>query len=229
MNCNLLFGSLPRRIAPIDLVIAPPGQLDSLSTEFLTVWPNYETSLSSLGFVRHESIPGYPGMFLYDIAPVQEGDATARVRVTAIGLKTLSDNKFLRRNAARGQVSGIGPTEKLDSDDKPIVDDNGNPEYEQIVTPSGISETWNIFEPTTAFTDSYYSLTKPDLSAQGTAQAPADPPPTPPNLWANYQGQTRLNHPNGWILDQRADEEIIPGYLWRVDDSYSFIQPFQPA
>jgi len=104
----------------------------------------------------------------------------------------------------------------------------GEPEYQTIVTPSGSAERWNINDPSVTVQDTYLSTAAPNMAQVGTGLTPINAPSVPSYIWGGYTAPKRANHPNGWVLDNRDPEEVIPSKIWRVTDTFTYYQPWEP-
>lgn len=252
MNSELLWGAVPQIMEDsLEIDDGDLGALDEGTVDVLTAWPLYKPGLAALGLVKNQLVTNseIPGEFWVQRYRIRrEGSALAVVTVSIVGfLADDIDDRTLREISAFGQTVSIGPIEKTIIEISPgegidpatgdpvevrrrvpKLDANGDVEYVTIVTPSGAAERWNINDPTVSVTDTYFSKTEPDTSRIGQALSPSQPPDTPNSQWGGYNEPLRLNHPNGWFLSDRKISTIIPGRLWKVVDTYDYMQESQP-
>jgi len=235
----------PARSTQGDLAELDTVQFDALVA--VTSFPAWRAGAVAAGYTRGSAVPGWSGMYVRGLSAEQEGDAHAMVTVDGFGL-LVAGEKRKRVMAAAGQVIAVGPLEKiiivtttdetgLDPDTDlaadvtrriPKLDADGEVEYKTIVTPTGSAERWNINQAFITVSDTYFATSTPDMTVVGTAVTPPSAPTPPSYLWGSYAEPMRLNHPSGWVLDDRSPEEIVPGSLWRVTDSFGYYYVAQP-
>lgn len=235
----------PARSAEGDLAELDTVQFDALiPCATFTAW---RSAAIAAGYTRGAAVPGWSGLYIRTIAAEQEGDAHAMLSVDGFGLLTPGE-KRRRVMAAAGQIIAVGPIEKIvivtatdetatDPDDDttvdatrriPKLDADGEVVYKTITTPTGNAERWNINQAFITVSDTYFTTTAPDMTAVGTAVTPPSAPTPPSYIWGSYGEPMRVNHPSGWVLDDRSPEEIVPGSLWKVTDSFGFYYVAQP-
>jgi len=252
MNSELLWGAVPQIMEDsLEIDDGDLGALDEGTVDVLTAWPLYKPGLTALGLQKNELVTNseIPGEFWVQRYRIRrEGSALAVVTVSIVGfLSDAIENRTLREISAFGQSISIGPIEKTIIEISPgegidpatgdpvevrrrvpKLDANGDVEYVTIVTPSGAAERWNINDPTVSLTDTYFAKTEPDTAEIGTGMDPPFAPNVPPYQWIGYNEPLRSNHPGGWFLSDRKISIIIPGKLWKVVDTYDYVQAAQP-
>ena len=235
----------PARSTEGDLAELDTVQFDSLIP--CATFSAWRSAAIAAGYTRGSAVPGWSGMFIRTLAAEQEGDAHALLTVEGFGL-LVAGEKRKRIMAAAGQIIAVGPIEKIvivtatdetatdpDTDTTvdatrriPKLDADGEVEYKTITTPTGTAQRWNINQAFITVSDTYFTTTAPDMTAVGTAVTPPSAPTPPSYLWGSYGEPMRLNHPSGWVLDDRNPEEIVPGSLWKVVDSFGYYYVAQP-
>jgi len=223
------------------------GELDTVDIEILVAsFTGYRAGAAAQGYSREGAFPGWSGMFVKSLSAVQDGSG-AIVTVNGHGVLDGSD-KRKRSIFCAGQLIAVGPiskkvlvwsteeeaevaetgaaTEGKRQIDK--LDEDGEVEYLTITTPSGAFDRWNINQAILTVVDVYFATSLPATNVGGTAQTPPDAPTPPSYLWGSYDEPKRANHPNGWVLDNRNPEDVVPGSLWRVTDTYAYYYGDQP-
>lgn len=230
------------------------GELDSVSWKILVAAATAADDATALGFARDEQVPdaGY-SVWVDSIDETPESDLLTELSISASGLIAVGDRR--RRTLSAGQREiAVGPKEKIvlawitdekgeDPEDSspldkvkrrvPKLDAAGEPVYEVLITPTGSNARWNIKDAVLTVRDTYFTTTRPDVSVIGTAIEPPNAPTPPPYIWGSYDGDMRANHPAGWVLEDRAVEELhgAPGAatgLFQVTDSTSYYYPALP-
>jgi hypothetical protein len=230
------------------------GELDSVTWKILVAAPTATDDATALGFARDSQIAdaGF-SIWVDNIDETPESDLITELSIHASGLITEGERR--RRTISAGQREvAVGPNELInlawvDAEKGknprtglairvlrrvPSVDeDTGEVEYEDITTPSGLWDRWNIKEAILTVRDVYFVTTRPDTTVIGTAVAPPNAPTPPPYLWGDYESEKRANHPNGWVLEDRNVEELHgdPGGtagLFQVTDTTSYYYPAIP-
>lgn len=244
VEAEIIYGDIPFVTDGPELSYTGLGELDSMSVEVLANWSTWQAELASLGYTRHATVSGYGGMWVEQLTPRKSGSLVT-VSVQAIGLLSGGD-KRRRRTSCAGQEISVGPIEKVvlvwdanergEDEGAPVervkrrvtkLDDDGEPEYEVIVTPSGSFDRWDIGQAIVTVSDTYFSTTEPASSDAGTANAPPSPPATPPYIWSGYGEAMRARHPNGWVLETREVDKMFSG-LFAVTDSWAYYYPAMP-
>jgi len=243
-------GAVPFQVGPARSSEGDLAELDSVELDVLVAAASFSAwraGASAAGYTRGSAFPGWSGMFVQTLAAEQEGSGHALVTVTGTGLLTAGE-KRKRTTSCAGQVVSVGPLEKVilvwdnaetaeDPDTSssaigkrriPKVDTDGEIVYKSITTPSGLAERWNINTAILNVTDTYFVTSAPATNTAGTAVTPPDAPTPPPYIWGGYSEPLRLNHPSGWVLDDRQVETIVPGQLWRVTDTFAYYYSGQP-
>lgn len=238
------------QVGPARSVEGDLAELDTVQFDALVpcaTFSAWRAAAATAGYTRGSAVPGWSGMYIRTLAAEQEGDAHALLTVDGFGLLTAGE-KRKRVMAAAGQIIAVGPIEKIvivtsadetatDPDTSttvdatrriPKLDNDGEVVYKTITTPTGAAERWNINQAFITVSDTYFTTTAPNMQQVGTAQTPPSAPTPPSYIWGSYAEPMRLNHPTGWVLDDRAPEEIVPGSLWKVTDSYGYYYAGQP-
>jgi len=235
----------PGRSTEGDLAELDTVQFDALVP--CTSFPAWRAGAVAAGYTRGAAVPGWSGMYIKSLSAEQEGSTHALLTVDGFGLLTAGE-KRKRVIAAAGQIIAVGPIEKIiivtatdetgldpDTDTAtdatrriPKLDADGEVEYKTIVTPTGSAERWNINQAFITLSDTYFATSLPSTTVIGTAQTPPSAPTPPSYLWGSYAEPMRLNHPSGWVLDDRRIEEIVPGSLFSVTDSFGYYYVAQP-
>lgn len=250
METAIYHGTLPKIIEGPIIRRGKKGELDSVSWKVLCAADSVDDDLLSAGLASDGQIVGYGYAMGVDgdIQEEPESELTTLVSITATGL--IAEGERRQRVITFGQREiGVGPFEKvilawskeekgedpdgLEPYDKvkrrvPKLSEEGKIVNETIITASGTHERWNVKEPIAQVRDTYFATSEPDTSAVGTAVTPPNAPAPPAFQWSGYDGPLRGNHPNGWVLDDRAVEVIHDGVLWRVSDSYAYYQTETP-
>lgn len=247
----LHFGLDFTQVGPARSTEGDLAELDTLSVDYLipcASFPAWKAAAATAGLTRGAVAPGWAGIYIRDMAAEQEGNAHALISVNGHGLLPSAGEKRKRIIGAAGQIIAVGPIEKIivvtnedetgtDPDDDstvpakrriPKVDDDGEVEYKTIVTPTGTAQRWNINQAFLTVSDVYFATSAPSTTTVGTAQTPPSAPTPPSYIWGSYGEVMRANHPSGWVLDDRQTEEIVPGQLWRVTDSFGYYYAAQP-
>ena len=235
----------PARSTEGDLAELDTVQFDALiDCAAIAAW---RAAAVAAGYTRGGAVPGWSGMYIKALAAAQEGDAHALLSVEGYGL-LVAGEKRKRVLAAAGQIIAVGPIEKIiivtaadetavDPDTDlatdatrriPKLDADGEVEYKTIVTPTGSAERWNINQAFITISDTYFATSVPSTTVIGTAVTPPSAPTPPSYLWGSYAEPMRLNHPSGWVLDDRRVEDIVPGSLYQVTDSFGYYYVAQP-
>lgn len=243
-------GAAPYQVGPARSVEGDLAELDTVELDVLVnaaSFSAWRAGAAAAGYTRGAAFPGWSGMFVQAMAAEQEGAAHALVTVSGFGLLTAGE-KRKRTTSAAGQVVAVGPIEKIvlvwddaeTAEDPetasattgkrriPKVDEDGEVVYKSISTPSGLAERWNINTAILNVSDTYFVTSAPATNTVGTAVTPPDAPTPPPYLWSGYAEPLRLNHPAGWVLDDRQIETLVPGQLWRVTDTFAYYYSGQP-
>lgn len=250
-------GAVPCQVGPARSAEGDLAELDTVELDVLVAaspFSAWRAGASAAGYTRGSGFPGWSGMFVQAMSAEQEGAAHALVTVSGFGLLTAGE-KRKRTTSCAGQVIAVGPVEKViisvsleeRGDDPetpedesasgttvkvkrrvPKLDEFGEVEYKVITTPSGLAERWNINQAILNVTDTYFVTSAPATNTAGTAVTPPDAPTPPPYVWSGYAEPLRLNHPAGWVLDDRQVETIVPGQLWRVTDTFAYYYTGQP-
>lgn len=243
-------GAVPCQVGPARSSEGDLAELDSVELDVLVAaspFSAWRAGAASAGYTRGNAFPGWSGMFVLFASAEQEGSGHALVSVTGTGLLTPGE-KRKRTTSCAGQVVSVGPIERVvlvwdtaeNAEDPetassttgkrriPKVDAEGEVVYKQITTPSGLSDRWNINTAILNVNDTYFVTSAPATNTAGTAVTPPSAPTPPPYIWGSYAEPLRLNHPAGWVLDDRQAEEIIPGQLWRVSDTFAYYYSGQP-
>jgi hypothetical protein len=229
MLATITHGSTPLILEGPIRRFGKKGELDTITYKVLTAAETATSELISLGFVRDEKLTdaGH-SIWVDDITETPESDLLTEHAILCSGL--ITDGERRRRTISAGQREiSVGPTEKVilawtDSEKGkdpatststrvlrrvPAVDeDTGEAKFETITTPSGSQERWNIKDSVLTVRDTYFTTTRPDTTIIGTANVPPNPPDPPPYIWDTYDGPKRGNHPNGWVLDDLAVDEL---------------------
>jgi hypothetical protein len=239
---SIFHGQLPLVLSEIPRE-APLGELDSLTVELLVARP-WRTTATAAGYGRNRKVAGYAAMWVSEREGEQDSAETDIVTIQCVGLIDAGE-KRKRTIGAYGRVVSIGPIEKVilvtnseETAEDPVsgeeatakrripkVDEDGEVVYKLISTPSGYGDRWNINEPGVTVTDEYFVTTKPATNIIGTAQTPPNAPTPPAYLWSGYVEPMRLQHPNGWVLEDRQIEtlfELGGEGLYRVTDQYAY-------
>lgn len=250
IDAEIFHGDLPLELEGLEESDAPIGELDSLSVELLVNWATRKAECTELGYTKGAVIEGYDSMFVEDIRYRKSGQlCTAQIQ--GVGLLEAGD-KRRRRLSCAGQQISVGPIERVvlswvdgekGEDDgvelekvkrrTPKLDEEGEVIYKSIVTPSGAFDRWNIAQAILTVQDTYFTTVKPDESIAGTANTPPNAPTPPPYIWETYGEPMRAQHPNGWVIDDRAVDPLFepvgggPG-LWAVTDSWGYYYPALP-
>lgn len=245
------YGPSSQQVGPARSAEGDLAELDTLSLDYLipcTVFAQWKAAAASAGFTRGSAVPSWSTLFVRDMSAEEEGDSHALITVNGHGLLPGAGDKRKRIIAAAGQIIGVGPIEQIivvtnkeetgtdPSDDStvpakrriPKVDDDGEVVYKTISTPTGTADRWNINQAFLTVSDTYFATSEPSTTVIGTAQTPPTAPTPPSYIWGSYGEVMRANHPSGWVLDDRQSEEIVPGSLWRVTDSFGYYYVAQP-
>jgi hypothetical protein len=245
------YGPNSQQVGPLRSVEGDLAELDTCALDYLipcASFAGWKAAAAAAGFSRGAAVPGFSGLYIRDMSAEEEGDAHALLSVNGHGLLPSAGEKRKRIIAAAGQIIGVGPIERIivvttadetgtdPSDDStvpakrriPKVDDDGDVVYKTIVTPTGTAERWNINQAFLTVSDTYFATTLPSTTVIGTAVTPPSAPTPPSYIWGSYGEVMRANHPSGWVLDDRQIEEIVPGSLYRVTDSFGFYYVAQP-
>lgn len=246
VEAEIIYGDLPFITDGPELNETGLGELDGMTATALCHWNNWRAEMTSLGFTRHSQIGGSYGalMFVEGLSPRKSG-SLAEVTVQGVGLIAGTD-KRKRRISVAGQEISVGPIEKVvlvwdtnergEDEGEPVervkrrvtkLDDEGEPEYEVIVTPSGSFDRWDIGVAIVTVSDTYFTTTRPSTSVVGTANSPTSAPAVPPYPWTGYDQPMRARHPNGWVLDGRDIEDIFAG-LYAVTDTWGYYFAARP-
>jgi len=229
----------------------PRGALDAATYELLVAVNTWQASAAELGFEYEQPLPDYENMWVKDLSLDEENDEVGTVKVSCIGLLEAGEKRKRRLTVAGREIS-VGPNEKIiisvskdetgtDPDTAatvevkrrvPKLDAYGEPENESIATISGTGERWNVREAILVVTDTYFVTERPSSILAGTAFTPPDAPDAPSSPWGAYDGITRGNSPNGWVLDDRSIEEHfciddLQG-LWEVTDTCGYYFTVSP-
>jgi hypothetical protein len=245
------YGPNSQQVGPLRSVEGDLAELDTCALDYLipcASFAGWKAAAAAAGFSRGAAVPGFSGLYIRDMSAEEEGDAHALLSVNGHGLLPDAGEKRKRIIAAAGQIIGVGPIERIivvttadetgtdPSDDStvpakrriPKVDDDGDVVYKTIVTPTGTAERWNINQAFLTVSDTYFATSQPSTTVIGTAVTPPSAPTPPSYIWGSYGEVMRANHPSGWVLDDRQIEEIVPGSLYRVTDSFGFYYVAQP-
>lgn len=250
MDAVIFHGALPFMTEAPRLVRGGNGALDSLRVEFLcgAAW---EDQMRELGYQVDRKIPGYESLWVRTLENEPETESVQRVVANCEGL-AYGNARRKRRLSCAGREWNIGPHEKVvlawseveqgEDDEGEKLDkvkrrvaklkSNGEVDYEDIGTPSGLADRWNIKEAIVTVTDTYFATTKPPMNAVGAVGVPPNAPTPPPYIWTGYDQPMRGRHPNGWVLDDRTADEIFylsdEQGLWEVTDTYAYYYTLSP-
>ena len=242
--------SNPVQIGPARSAIGDLAELDTLALDYLipcAEFAQWRVDALAAGLVRGGAFPEWEGMYIQALAAEQEGGTHAMVSATGFGLLSAGE-KRRRAIACAGQVIAVGPIEEVivvwdegetaedpsdssSTDGKrriPKLDAYGEVVYKTIITPTGSAARWNINQAVLTVSDTYFATSAPATSASGTAVTPPSAPTPPAYLWGGYLEPMRANHPNGWVLDNRQIDDVVPGFLWRVTDNFAYYHTQQP-
>lgn len=197
----------------------PSGEVDRIEQDWDVPFSGYEAALTAQSVTIDAAYPGHTKMFVEGFSRVeQDGESRGIVTVQVIGMLDATSDKRRRRMSAFGRIIAVGPIEEV----------AGEPSFETIVTGTGSAERWNINDPSVAVVDTYLTTTAPNMTQIGTAQTPPSAPTVPTWKWGSYTQPLRYNDPNGWVLDGRDPEELIPSALWRVTDTFVYYYNSEP-
>lgn len=201
-------GGAPLRVGPVRYRFSGAGELDSVDIDYLV---RAGHNLVAPHIAPDTELADAPGFFCKGTR--QTGD---EVEVTGVGVAG-GGEKRLRRIRSLGREIALGPVEDVP----------GKLDFKALTTPSGTGPRWNISEGIVVVEDIYFSDSAPDVTEVKRPIVLTDAPEIPDYVWGNYPF-LRFNHPNGWILDSRDGEEIVPGHLWRITESSSYRQLAEP-
>lgn len=238
-------GSLPFVMDSIAISRGGAGMLDSFRTRLLC-GEDWEADARALGFEIDKKLTAYTSLWIKSMEPQIEADNVVVVDISGEGLATAGDRRQRKMKCGETQTS-VGPNEKtvivwnkeergedpisgekLDKvpSRRPMLDTYGEPMLKSISTPSGTMTQWLVSEAEVSVVDTYFTTTKPVMSAVGLSFTPPNAPDVPPYQWGGYNEPMRGRHPNGWVLADRDVDEIYRFSdavgLWRVSDSSVF-------
>lgn len=223
------------------------GELDTVDVDLLVAsFAGWRAAATAAGYERGSAFPGWSGMYVKSLNASQDGSG-AVVTVSGHGVFD-GEEKRKRTISCAGRQVSVGPVSKKvlvwsteeEAEDAETgdsvegkrqidkLDEDGEVEWVTIATPSGTNPRWNIMEAILNVEDVYFATTEPDTTVGGTANTPPNPPTPPAYVWSGYDEPLRANHPNGWVMENRVPEEIVPGSLWRVTDRWAFYYADSP-